>query len=428
MKHQTMRYAFYALLLLALGTAGWANPPVVGNTAKDGIPMHPMGFSEQTTMFFSVDPPVVPWTGQPYTNGSLTVTLSGEVTKAGDVVIFDPSGAVYKTISFPVIDESTHHASYSYTIDNVVYPAAVGTHVFTAKSGRVNGTKLEASASVRVNAPPTITALNPTTGVAGNTMTITGTNLAGATAVTFNGTAAEFTVVNGTTITTTVPSGATTGPIAVTVPGGGTVTSGTFTLATVTPDAGIQGEPPVTITGTGFIGASDVKIGDISIPDYAINQAGTTIIFPIPYGVLVTGKQVVTVTLADATVVNVGTFYVVPKVKWTDCWDDYVDEDGNMVVGVQLLLTDNNDEPVINHDLTWRIDKIYNANSVLVYSYSIDDDGVFNGTDARGENDDYGDFLAGTNEWDYDGYHWSYFRLGTTEGQVFIAVDDYSID
>ena len=68
------------------------------------------------------------------------------------------------------------------------------------------------------------------------------------------------------------------------------------------------------------------------------------------------------------------------------------------------------------------------THSVLVYSYSIDDDGVFNGTDARGENDDYGDFLAGTNEWDYDGYHWSYFRLGTTEGQVFIAVDDYSID
>jgi uncharacterized protein (TIGR03437 family) len=43
-----------------------------------------------------------------------------------------------------------------------------------------------------------------------------GNNLAGSTAVSFNGTAAAFTVVSDTEITTTVPAGATTGTISVT--------------------------------------------------------------------------------------------------------------------------------------------------------------------------------------------------------------------
>jgi uncharacterized protein (TIGR03437 family) len=45
---------------------------------------------------------------------------------------------------------------------------------------------------------------------------ILGNDLVGATNVTFNGTAAEFTVVSSTEITTTVPPGATTGFVDVT--------------------------------------------------------------------------------------------------------------------------------------------------------------------------------------------------------------------
>jgi uncharacterized protein (TIGR03437 family) len=51
-----------------------------------------------------------------------------------------------------------------------------------------------------------------------------GTDLSGATSVTFNGTAATFTVVSGSEIKTTVPDGATTGKVEVTV-GGKTLTS-----------------------------------------------------------------------------------------------------------------------------------------------------------------------------------------------------------
>jgi uncharacterized repeat protein (TIGR03803 family) len=65
----------------------------------------------------------------------------------------------------------------------------------------------------------------PTSGKVGATIRILGTNLTGATSVTFNGTAATFTVNStGTAITTTVPSGATTGEVEVTTPSG-TLTS-----------------------------------------------------------------------------------------------------------------------------------------------------------------------------------------------------------
>jgi uncharacterized repeat protein (TIGR03803 family) len=60
----------------------------------------------------------------------------------------------------------------------------------------------------------------PTSGNLGRRVIILGTNLTGTTSVTFNGTAAAFTVVSATEITTTVPTGATTGTVQVTTPSG----------------------------------------------------------------------------------------------------------------------------------------------------------------------------------------------------------------
>jgi uncharacterized repeat protein (TIGR03803 family) len=64
----------------------------------------------------------------------------------------------------------------------------------------------------------------PTSGKVGAAVKILGTNLTGATSVTFNGSEATFTVISKSEITTTVPTGATTGQIKVVTPGG-TLTS-----------------------------------------------------------------------------------------------------------------------------------------------------------------------------------------------------------
>ncbi len=59
-----------------------------------------------------------------------------------------------------------------------------------------------------------------TSGRVGAAVKILGTNLTGATSVTFNDTSAVFKVVSSSLITTTVPSGATTGFVTVTTPKG----------------------------------------------------------------------------------------------------------------------------------------------------------------------------------------------------------------
>jgi len=60
----------------------------------------------------------------------------------------------------------------------------------------------------------------PTSGAVGAVVNILGTNLTGATSVTFDGTPAAFEVVSSSLITATVPSGASSGTVQVATPGG----------------------------------------------------------------------------------------------------------------------------------------------------------------------------------------------------------------
>ena len=55
--------------------------------------------------------------------------------------------------------------------------------------------------------PPSITGFTPASGPVGTSVTINGTNFAGATLVTFGGVSADFTVNSATTIQATVPGG-----------------------------------------------------------------------------------------------------------------------------------------------------------------------------------------------------------------------------
>ena len=147
------------------------------------------------------------------------------------------------------------------------------------------------------------------------TVTVTGTDFTGATALTLNGVAIPgFTVVNSTTITFTVPAGATNGVITVTTPAGTATSTASFTVTPVitalSPNAQVVGGPALTltITGTNFTTASTVNFNNVS---YTPTSAmATTIVVTIPASVLSTlGAYPVSVTTAGGTS-NVFTFTV----------------------------------------------------------------------------------------------------------------------
>lgn len=77
---------------------------------------------------------------------------------------------------------------------------------------------------------PVLGSFSPTSGGVGTPVTITGSGFTGTKTVTFGGVKATFTVVSGTQINTTVPTGAVTGKIKVTTPGGTATSKATFTV------------------------------------------------------------------------------------------------------------------------------------------------------------------------------------------------------
>jgi len=104
-------------------------------------------------------------------------------------------------------------------------PAAALTGAVTVTTG---ATTLTSSQTFRVT--PTLVSFSPPSGPVGTPVTITGTGLIQATKVTFNGKSASFTATSDAQISTTVPTGATTGKIMVTTPGGSATSTTSFTV------------------------------------------------------------------------------------------------------------------------------------------------------------------------------------------------------
>ncbi len=117
---------------------------------------------------------------------------------------------------------------------------------------------------------PAICSIAPASGPPGTLVTISGSQLGGATAVTVNGTAATVTADAAGQLTVTVPAGATSGAISV-VTSGGTATSATsFTVAPGAPlissfaPASAAPGAAVTISGSQLGGASAVTIDGVA--------------------------------------------------------------------------------------------------------------------------------------------------------------------
>jgi endonuclease G len=106
----------------------------------------------------------------------------------------------------------------------------------------------------QANPPPAITGFFPTNGAVNDPVVITGTNFASASAVTFNGVSAAFTVNSAIQITATVPTDSIPGPISVTTPTGTALSSNNFIVTGSTVD--------LAVTKTHFGNFSQNDIGD----------------------------------------------------------------------------------------------------------------------------------------------------------------------
>jgi gliding motility-associated-like protein len=167
--------------------------------------------------------------------------------------------------------ENTYGIAVSHDASN---PTIVYLEQYQKDVRKISGGGISTNTAV-----PTITGFTPTTSaLAGATITITGTNFTGATAVSFGGeNAASFTVNSATTITAVLGTG-TTGNIFVTTPGGTAMSPATLkvfpVISSFTPTSGVAGTT-VTITGDNFLGAASIKIGGTAVASYIINSNTT---------------------------------------------------------------------------------------------------------------------------------------------------------
>jgi len=171
-----------------------------------------------------------------------------------------------------------------------------------------HGTATSATALTVVQ-PPRAVSFAPVAAVVSTDVAITGTNMAGATLVTFTGAVSVTpTAVTATSLHAVVPAGALTGPVTVTNPIGSAPSAASFkVLPKITgfaPPTAVGGSATV-VTVDGFnlkVGATTpaVKIGIFVVPAGSITSSATQVTFTVPLGA-VTGKIMITTVDGTAT-------------------------------------------------------------------------------------------------------------------------------
>jgi hypothetical protein len=244
--------------------------------------------------------------------GGTTVTLTGSGLAGATAVRF---GSVLAS-SFTVVSPSQ--------ITAVAPPGSAGPVqvTVTGPGGTSNGVTYTYVAA----AAPVVGGVSPQQGPAsgGNTVTLTGSGFTGATGVFFGAVpATSFTVVSPTQINAVAPPGAA-GAVQVTVTGpGGTSNGVTYTylagpvLSGVSPGQGpVSGGTTVTLTGSGFTGATAVKFGSVPAVSFSVVSASQITAVAPPESA---GPVQITVTGPGGTSNGVTYFYVgIPTLSAVD--------------------------------------------------------------------------------------------------------------
>ncbi|MDQ1019065.1 IPT/TIG domain-containing protein [Streptomyces afghaniensis] len=202
-------------------------------------------------------------------SGGTTVTVTGSGFTGVTAVRFGSRAA-------------TSFTSTSSTQITAVSPSGTGTVNVTVTTSQGTSTQTVPFTYVTTSAP-SLLSITPNQGPVsgGATVTLTGTNLSGATAVRFGQVAAtSFTVNSATQITAeTPPNAAGAAAVTVTTPGG-TSNSLVYTylaapaVTGVVPSQGpVTGDTTVTLTGVNLSGATAVRFGQVAATSFTVVSA-----------------------------------------------------------------------------------------------------------------------------------------------------------
>ncbi len=208
------------------GTASVVVPNVATTTARVMVEAADNYFFDISNANFAITASSAPAiTGFTPASGPVgtTVTLTGTGLSGTTAVAFNGTAAASFNVVSATSVTATVGAGSTSGLITVSTPLGTGTSAMP----------------FTVLTPPVVTALRPASGRVGTAVTVTGTNLSGATGLTLNGTAvAGFMVVSATGLTFTVPAGAVSGPVVVTTGGGASNATQRFTVTVVAATAG----------------------------------------------------------------------------------------------------------------------------------------------------------------------------------------------
>ncbi|HEX5245566.1 MAG TPA: fibronectin type III domain-containing protein [Gaiellaceae bacterium] len=250
-------------------------------------------------------------------NGSSTQVLTVQTKDAGgnDVTHGGATVAITKLSGSGSLGSIIDEGDGTYTAA-VTASASAGSGVFvaTVDGEQVeSGTGTQTLATVHYVGQPAIANFSPTSGPAGATVTLSGSNFTGASGVAIGGApAASFTVVSDSMVTVVLGAGAS-GTLSVTGPGGTGTSSGRFTfsptIGSFTPDAGPIGTS-VRIFGSGFGGATAVKFAGVDAAGFHVDS-DSQITATVATGTT-TGQ--VSVTVPGGTTTSGALFYLPPTI------------------------------------------------------------------------------------------------------------------
>jgi hypothetical protein len=268
-------------------------------------------------------------------NVTVTTALGTSRTGAADLFSYQPGPAAPPIVS--AVSPSVGRTGTVVSVTGTGFSGATSVHfgsvlaanpkvnsdtsiTVAAPPGTVTGNPVDVTVTTHAGTSPTtssdqytytgapvVTGVSPNEGspLGGYSVSISGSAFTGATAVDFGPTASSFAIEGDSSITATVPAGSGTVNLTVVTPAGRSATSSSdqFTygapiVASVSPDAGSPlGGYPVTITGTGFTGATAVDFAGTPATDVVVTS-DDSLTATVPAG---TGIVDVTVATAAGT-------------------------------------------------------------------------------------------------------------------------------